>query len=82
MSTPTVRAMPGTVPRTGMPAPGGYVYRGLGYDQHDPGRSLAGQRRRKHPARTGRSVGPDGRCTACGYLATAPGHRAACGGAA
>lgn len=41
-----VRAMPGSVPRNGLPPSRDYVYRGLGYDQLNPGPSIAGLRKR------------------------------------
>lgn len=41
-----MRAMPGTVPRNGMPPSKDYVYGGLGYDQLNPGPSIGGLRKR------------------------------------
>ena len=57
-------------PRNGMPAFRPYVYRGTG---EDTGPRLPRKKRAPRVTRPG-----DGRCRACGYLLTAPGHKLAC----
>ena len=47
-SSAGIRVMPGTVPRNGLPAPGGYVYRGTGFDVLTPGPG-SGPRRKPAP---------------------------------
>lgn len=73
----TLRSMPGTTYRNGMPPSGGYVYRGSGQDILTPGQIVRRVRQQITATRI-----KDGRCPDCGYQPTASGHKTACGGEA
>jgi hypothetical protein len=72
----TLRVMPGTTYRNGMPASGGYVWRGTRDAEAAPTEIVRRTRQRLRAQRRA-----DGRCPDCGYLPGTHSHEIICGGA-